>query len=147
MTTTTQSQNSTDWNTAPLTDLVDHIVNTHHVYLREQLPNLQATFERLLAKKPDDLCGFVPSLAKTFFALKDELDAHLLKEEQILFPHIRRLAEARASGAAAPAFHCGSVAGPIHQMEHEHANGKRALEELRRIAGGYKLTDDMCENR
>ena len=147
MTTTTQHQNTTDWNTAPVGDLIDHIVNTHHVFLRGHLPKLQAMFERLLGKSPDKLCGFVPSLAKTFFGLQAELNDHLLKEEQILFPHVRRLAEARAAGRPAPAFHCGSVAGPIHQMEHEHANGKRALEEMRKIATGYPMQEGMCQNR
>lgn len=147
MTTTTQTQNTTDWNTAPLGQLIDHIIDTHHVFLREHLPKLQAMFERLLGKDPDKLCGFVPSLAKTFFALQAELNNHLLKEEQILFPHVRRLEEALAAGEPAPAMHCGTVAAPINQMEHEHANGRRALEEMRRIAGGYPLQDGMCENR
>ena len=150
MTTTTQTTDSAaarDWTSAPLNELIDHILDKHHVYLREHLPHVQAIFERIMGKNPDKVCGFVPNLAKTFLALKEDLESHLLKEEQILFPHIRRLEDARNAGQPAPAFHCGTVAGPITQMEHEHANGKKALDEMSRLTAGYPLEDGMCANR
>ena len=115
--------------------------------MRAHLPQIQARLERILGKKPEDICGFVPDLAKTFFALKEELDAHLMKEERILFPMIVRMEQARASGDALPANHCGTVRAPIRQMEFEHSNGKRALDTMRRLTGGYPIVEDMCKNR
>lgn len=142
-----QTPAALDWNDVPLRGLIDHIVNKHHVFLRAHLPKIQMRFERILAKAPDDICGFIPSLAQTFFALKEELENHLLKEEQILFPYVVRLEAAREAGEPAPAFHCGSVMGPIRQMEYEHASGKRALKEMRRLTGGYPVREGMCEGR
>jgi regulator of cell morphogenesis and NO signaling len=136
-----------DWESAPLSELTEYIVETHHVFLRAHLPQIQARLERMLGKKPEDICGFVPDLAKTFFALKEELDAHLMKEERILFPMIVRMEQARAAGDALPANHCGTVQAPIRQMEHEHSNGKKALETMRQLTGGYPIVDDMCKNR
>ncbi len=137
-----------DWSTAPLSELIDHILDRHHSFLRDHLPKIHERLERILGKKKgEELCGFIPELARTFFALEEELYAHLLKEEQILFPHIRRLEAARAAGEAAPAFHCGTVRGPIAQMEHEHASGRQALETMRRLTGGYETGDSACGNR
>ena len=136
-----------DWAEAPLTELIDHILDKHHVFLRDHLPKIRERLEKILGKNAEDMCGFVPDLARTFFGLEQELYAHLLKEEQILFPHVKRLEAAKQAGEEAPAFHCGTVMGPIRQMEHEHSNGKQALEKLRQIANGYPIEEGMCKNR
>jgi regulator of cell morphogenesis and NO signaling len=145
--TTTQTTSAADWNTAPLSELIDHIHDKHHVFLREHLPKVRARLEKILGKQPDKICGFIPDLARTFFALEEDLYSHLLKEEQVLFPYVKQIEAAAEAGGAAPAFHCGTVAAPIGQMEHEHANGKRALEELRRLTEGYPIVEGMCRNR
>ncbi|MGG2973573.1 DUF542 domain-containing protein, partial [Geobacillus stearothermophilus] len=35
-----QNKPAGNWSEAPLADLVDHIINTHHRYLNEELPQL-----------------------------------------------------------------------------------------------------------
>ncbi len=152
MNTGTESQNTQaapaqDWNAASLRELMDYIVNKHHAFLRAQLPKIQGRLERILERNSGEICDFIPPLAETFSALRAELESHLLKEEQILFPHVARLEAAREAGEPAPAFHCGTVLGPIRQMEYEHANGQRALEEMRRLTEGYKLGGDGCPGR
>src|ERR1017187_7745538 len=52
-------------------------------------------------------------LGETFEALRQELDAHMMKEEMVLFPMIR-------AGS-------GSVANPIRVMEHEHDSAGRIM--------------------
>jgi regulator of cell morphogenesis and NO signaling len=145
--TSTTTAAAVDWSAAPLNELIDHIYNTHHVFLREHMPKIRARLEKLLQKDPEKMCGFIPPLSQTYFALEEELYNHLLKEERILFPYIKQIEASHTSEAAAPAFHCGSVAAPIGQMEHEHANGKQALEKMRELTGGYPMTDGMCLNR
>jgi len=137
-----------DWNTAPLSELIDHILDRHHNFLRGHLPKIHERLERILGKKKgEELCGFIPDLSRTFFALEEELYAHLMKEEQILFPYIKSLEAAVAAGEPPPAFHCGTVRGPIAQMEHEHANGKEALGTMRRLTDGYQIGESSCGNR
>ena len=152
MTTTTgagtASGQAKDWSTAPLNDLIDYLVARHHQFLRAQLPQIEDRFERILGgKDPKDVCGFVPKLAGVFQELKAELDAHLMKEEQILFPMIARMEDCKQRGEALPPFHCGSVRAPIGQMEFEHTNGKRALAPMREIAGGYRIEEGCCQGR
>ncbi len=143
----TRSAPCAGWDAAPLGELIDHILETHHVFLREHLPKVRARLEKILGKKPEEICGFVPDLARTFFALEEELYGHLLKEERVLFPYVKQLEAAGEAGGPPPAFHCGSVSAPIRQMEHEHENGKRAIEEMRRLTGGYPIDEGMCRNR
>ncbi len=120
-------------------ELVDHIESTHHAYLHAELPRLQA-----LAEKVEGVHGGRhPELARVTgltLALRQDLEPHLAKEEAVLFPMIRQL----ASSAAAPTFHCGSIANPIQVMLAEHDRTGELLDELREATDGFTPPDDAC---
>ncbi|MCE9583616.1 MAG: DUF542 domain-containing protein, partial [Planctomycetes bacterium] len=78
-----------DWRKAPLRDLTDHIVGTHHVYLRNALPALQAKVDKV-AKVHGEHHPELWEVREIFADLKMELEAHLIKEEDVVFPAIRR---------------------------------------------------------
>ncbi|MEP0841441.1 MAG: iron-sulfur cluster repair di-iron protein [Phycisphaerae bacterium] len=129
----------TDWTTAPLGDLCDHIVAAHHAYLRRELPRLEAMSEKV-AEVHGRREPHLRELAAVFAALHEELDQHMAKEEQVLFPLVRLL----ESSTALPSFHCGSVANPIRVMEHEHDDAGAALTRMRRLTGGYAPPPEAC---
>lgn len=128
-----------DARTLSLTHLADHIEQTHHAYLREELPRL----EGLTAKVASVHGGDDPRLLEVkevFQAVADELTGHMMKEEQVLFPMIRQLEESER----APAFHCGSLANPIRQMESEHDEAGSGLERMRDLTDGFTPPDWAC---
>jgi len=127
-----------DWASAPLADLIQHILDRHHDYLRRELPRLSELSAAHSGRHGDAL----EPLCSTFSELKNELESHMWKEEMVLFPLIRGLEAARAAGQPAPTAHCGSVRNPIRVMEHEHDSAVRALAEMRRITNGYALPED-----
>jgi len=122
-----------------LAELADHIVRTHHTYLRSELPRLDAMTQKV-ASVHGDKDARLAQVRQTFLGLSDELTSHMMKEEQILFPMIRQL----DAGEGAQAFHCGSLAGPIAQMEHEHDDAGSALERMRELTDGYTPPDWAC---
>lgn len=122
-----------------LSELADHIERTHHAYLRRELPRLYAMTEKV-ASVHGDKDARLDEIRRTFLALADEMTSHMMKEERILFPMIRRLSESKT----APAFHCGSLANPIAQMEHEHEQSGSALERLRTLTDGYTPPEWAC---
>ena len=67
-----------------------------------------------------------------------------MKEEQILFPYIRQIEEYATTKGPKPQVHCGTVANPITQMEHEHGNAGNALKRMRELTNNYTLPDDGC---
>ncbi|MFI5108664.1 MAG: DUF542 domain-containing protein [Terriglobales bacterium] len=74
-----------DWNTAPTGELVDHIVNKHHAYVKSEVPRLQALIAKVVGahgKNHPEL----EQVQAAFSELANELGAHLMKEEHILFP-------------------------------------------------------------
>lgn len=133
-----------DWNAISLSALADHIVERHHRYLREELPRLNAMLERVAEahghKHPELL-----TLRRVFRSLHLELRTHMEKEEQVLFPIVRRLEEAKEANASAPAFHCGSVNNPIRMMEHEHDDAGEALRRIRELTNQFTPPSDACE--
>lgn len=107
------------WDGASPTELVDHILTRYHAVHREQLPELIR-----LARKVEQVHGeradCPRGLADHLSAMAQELESHMRKEEDVLFPMI-----ARGHGAMAGA--------PITvmRMEHdEHGVALRRLEEL-----------------
>lgn len=130
----------TDWSQHSLTELCQHIEQSHHAYLRKQLPRLEQLLAKVVAahgtRHPE-----LASLSANFHALVAELGPHLLKEEQILFPAIRQL----ESHANTPHFPFGSVQNPIRVMEHEHDTAGHLLQELKHITNGYTPPPDACE--
>ncbi|MCA9127146.1 MAG: iron-sulfur cluster repair di-iron protein [Planctomycetales bacterium] len=134
-----RSDSLVDADSMTLTELADHIEATHHAYLKEELPRLDFMTEKVAWVHGEH----EPRLAQTrqaFLALKAELEPHMMKEERILFPIIRQLEQ--ADGPLQ--FHCGSVANPIRQMEHEHDQAGGALGVLSESTDRYTPPEWAC---
>ena len=128
-----------NWLCESLANLCDHIEQTHHEYLKSELPRLTeliANVVRAHAERHPEL----RQAQQVFAALRGELEPHLLKEERILFPAFRQLEQA----ASPPRFPFGSVANPIGVMQHEHDTAGSALKALRRLTADFTPPDDAC---
>ena len=128
-----------DWSSAPLTELCDHIEQTHHAFLREQLPFLTQLIDKVVdahGKNHSELYD----VRRVFGELRAELEPHMMKEEQILFPAVRALELASHQVT----FPFGSVQNPIRMMEHEHDNAGQALRRLRELTSEFTAPDDAC---
>jgi regulator of cell morphogenesis and NO signaling len=133
-----------DWRTAPLDELVKHIIETHHAYLKLDLPVLQARIEKVVAVHGTRDPQRLPRLAELFSGLRSELEMHLHKEEAILFPFIEQYARAELRNLPLPRTPFGSIANPIAMMEHEHAGAGDALVEIRKLTGGFQPLSWAC---
>lgn len=130
--------NVADWDT-PF--LIDYIINTHHNYVRRMLPTIQAHAAKV-AQVHGDNHPETRDVAAIFMEVKQELESHLMKEEQMLFPFIKQLTEAEKSGDAAASN--GSVQQPISVMEHEHDSAGLAFDRMRKLSGGFTPPEDAC---
>jgi len=122
-----------------LAELADHIEATHHAYLRDELPRLEFMTEKV-SRVHGDKDERLFTMRQAFVALKAELEPHMMKEEKTLFPIIRQL----EASTERQEFHCGSVANPIRQMEHEHEQSGDALAILNESTDAYTPPDWAC---
>lgn len=127
------------WAAMGIVQLTEHIVDTHHRYLWEELPRAEALAEKIAGVHG----GRHPELAEVrrlVTELRTDLEQHLAKEERVLFPAIRAL----ATDSPVPEFPFGHVANPIGMMLLEHDRAGELLADLRRITDGYRVPDDGC---
>jgi len=132
-----------DWQAEPLFDLIEHLKNTHHRYTKEEIRRLGPLFEKVSSvhgKNHPELFD----LRDRFAGLAEELNAHLMKEEAVLFPYIVRMEEAviAKERVLPPPF--GTVRNPVSMMMREHDDAGTALRDLRRLSNGYTAPPDAC---
>ena len=134
-----------DWITTPLSKLIRHILDAHHVYLRENLPRLLGLAEKAYQAHHQQHGEMLRVLEYSLNTLKTEIEVHLLKEEQVLFPLIQEMEAFEQGRGSQPTVQCGTIENPIRQMSTEHDSAGEILEQMRHITGGYELPDDACE--
>ena len=125
-----------NWTRAQLHELIDHIVSTYHTALRQDLPRLAAMATKAAGvhgAKSGNLSRIVDCLGE----LAADLNAHMVKEETVLFPAIRAI---ETGALTTPAV----LSGPISVMEHEHDDAARLLAELRRLTDDYVVPEWGC---
>jgi regulator of cell morphogenesis and NO signaling len=120
-------------------ELADHIVESHHAYLRRELPRLFDLMDKVIAahgaRHPE-----LAELGSRFTELRQELESHMIKEERVLFPLIKQLEAAHSPFL----IHCGTIENPIRVMEHEHETVGTALERIRVLTSNYQAPADGC---
>lgn len=128
-----------DWLTAPLSELCDHIEQTHHAYLKSELPRLAGLISKVVNAHGAS-SEKLPQLQRVFAELRAELEPHMFKEEQVLFPAIRLIERSQEN----PAFPFGTVANPIRMMEHEHDAAGNGLAQIRDLTFEFAVPENAC---
>jgi regulator of cell morphogenesis and NO signaling len=128
-----------DWATASMTDLCDHIEAAHHAWLRQELPRLAFLTHKVASRHGEHRPALI-EVHHVFLHLKAELESHMMKEEQVLFPICRHFDRIDTL----PQLHCGSVNSPIEVMIREHDDAGDALARIRELTDNFRLPDDAC---
>ena len=108
-----------DFKSWQLDKLVDHIINKHHAYVTENIPIIGQYADKV-AKVHGEANPEVVQINYLFKLIAEDLNRHMSKEENILFPYIKNLAlvEMKKLEFEKPPF--GTVQNPINMMELEH---------------------------
>jgi len=128
-----------DWSAATLAELIEHIVGTHHQYLRRELPRLAALAVRVATRHGPQHPEYV-ALRDVFLRLRDELEVHLRREEEIVFPACRLLQEPDAWAQA----QAEGLGHALVLLEQEHQESGEALGQIRTLTRGFVPPADAC---
>ncbi len=135
-----QTAGDVDADSMTLSALADHIEQTHHMYLKRELPRLGALVRKVVSAHGQNH-PWTRDVDALYAPLASELLTHLMKEEQILFPLIRALETGQGGPASASQM---SVAAPIGVMEHEHDAAGDALAKIRQLSTDFTAPSDAC---
>lgn len=128
-----------------LTSIIQHVMDTHHVYLRSELPFLEERIAKMCANHGKDRPELF-TIQQLLHNLKDDLLDHLAKEEQILFPYATALEAALEKGTPLPHACFPTVQAPIRVMHMEHDAAQDLLQQLRATTANYADPGCYCEN-
>ena len=140
----TKNNNSTvDFEKMNLTQLADYIVQTHHAYVKNEMPQIYAYLHKISSKHGERH----PELYKifqTFSAVKEEMEGHMKKEELILFPRIKELQKLANNENANLQLNITYLQSPITVMEQEHDHAGNLLNDTRILSNNYTPPQDAC---
>ncbi|MGE0103662.1 MAG: iron-sulfur cluster repair di-iron protein [Blastocatellales bacterium] len=132
-----------DWRQEPVSRLIDHILETHHVFTRSELARITGLLDKVCNRHGENHPELL-NLRERFEVLRGDLIPHMLKEEQVLFPYLRQLEHAVDTGARPPEPFFMTVRNPVRMMEREHDTAGDLLRELRALTHDYTPPEDAC---
>ncbi|MCZ0703708.1 regulator of cell morphogenesis and NO signaling [Natronobacillus azotifigens] len=131
------NETTIDWENASYRDLIDHIIQKHHSYLNEELPNLSPYVTRLLRVHGADQPHLV-QIHQLFHELKVELEQHLIQEETEDFPLILEIEENRSKENVA------KLQKVVGNLESDHSHAGALLKELREVTNNFTPPANAC---
>lgn len=132
-----------DFNSWDIDFLADYIVNTHHKFVTEA-NQLIVEYSDKVAKVHGHHYTETVEINHLFHEIANELNAHMQKEEHVLFPFIRAIGKAKREGTPLPPPPFGTIQNPINMMEMEHTGAGDILRKIAELSNNYTPPADAC---
>lgn len=125
------------FNEAKSVDLIEHIVNKHHRYLREELPELKKSVMKV-SRVHGDSGPHLIEVERLFGQLMSELLEHTDKEEAEVFPKMIQWELDRQEDTLS------KLRSSIEELEAEHDAAGNILKKLRELTGDFVPPAHAC---
>ena len=126
--------------------LTDYIINVHHQYLNQILPEINTLLTRFVEKH----AGKFPHLNEVlhnFTTLSRELPSQLEEEENIIFPYIRHLSHAYDSNDSYAGLLIKTLRKPIDKMMYnKHGNVPGVMQNIRKLTNTFTAPEQACRS-
>jgi regulator of cell morphogenesis and NO signaling len=119
--------------------LADYIINMHHKYVQKTLPEL-LYFTKKIASVHGGHHPELIEVAKLFEEINRELQQHLQKEEEVLFPAIRSAVQKSTPELRSV------IGSEIARMSNEHEFAGGAMDKINELTAGYLVPQDGCNS-
>ncbi|MDQ2656664.1 MAG: iron-sulfur cluster repair di-iron protein [Bacteroidota bacterium] len=119
--------------------LADYIVQNHHEYVRNAIPEIEQLLEKVCAAHGEDNIDLL-NIQQDFTDLAEELLNHMNKEEIALFPAIKRMESQGDPGHPLNV----NLQAPIAMIEHEHTIAGDLMKSIRNLTHSYTVPEFAC---
>lgn len=129
-----------NYNNWSLDFLSDYIINNHHNKTREVLPEIKFYAEKVASvhgRNHPELIEMFQNVA----TLSNEMMSHMDKEEERLFPYIKKLVAGDVSEKEKQ-----NSTEVIEMMQDEHNETGDIMKKLRSLSDGFTLPEDACNS-
>ena len=117
--------------------LCDYIVNTHHKHVMKMLPELVGYTKKIASVHGENHKELI-EVADLFSQISLELTQHMKKEEEVLFPAIKKIT---SNGSSENKMIVKSV---IERLSGEHESAGGAMDKINEITNNYSVPADGC---
>jgi regulator of cell morphogenesis and NO signaling len=125
--------------------LAEYIVNTHHYYVRNRLPELRSLSQKVAHKHGENHPELL-SIQQIVEDINSEMQSHMVKEERVLFPYVKALVLQKDISQTQFGCQFGTVQSPINMMEMEHEVVGEQLQEIRNLTKNFTLPASACKS-
>ncbi len=125
--------------------LCDYIVNVHHKFVRENATMISDLSEKI-AQHHGDSHPELYEIKAHVAELLTELASHQGKEENILFPFIKKMVESKKTGAPLDNPSFGTVESPVNMMMHDHRFVADNVHAIDKLSSNYQVPADGCDS-
>lgn len=142
----TESNESVEkiWINESLTNVVNHIVSTHHAFMHKELPYIDKLLEKIVLVHGPKHGDFLNKLNDTYKILKKDLEQHLSDEETLLFPYIKVFEP--SNDLKKPNENTEKFKKIVDILFTEHDEAGDLLREMRNLTSNYTLPSDACKS-
>lgn len=126
-----------DFNCWPLDALSDYIIETHHRYADKQIQIIKPALEKASGQYGEEH-PWLLEIKKLFDAAAGIIAVHQKKEELILFPFVRKMADAKKNNKefVRPSA-TKSVESPVAMLTHEHHQQSDLFQQIAALSHDY----------
>ena len=124
------------WTNSDSATIVDHVISNYHRVSEEELTTLSPYVTKVSRVHGDNH----PELLKVyelFYEFKKELMEHMEKEEAVVFPLIKQLADGTVENRE-------EAIAMIVELEKEHDHAGEILRKIRAVTSDFMLPLDAC---
>lgn len=137
---TTQTMAYQEWG---LDFFVDFMINTHHRYIRKNVPEI-VTYANKVMEVHQDKHPELVEINKLVKELNSELNDHIETAEKVLFPQIKALVNSSENTSSNDTTDSKNIEHSINQQEAKLKSVGKILEGIRKLTNNYTLPEDAC---
>lgn len=130
-----------DFNSLALDTLSDYIIKTYHQYADKQIQVIKPAIEKI-CRQHGELYPELMEIQKLFDTAAGAIAVHQKKEELILFPFIRKMADAKKNNKEfIKPRATKSVESPVDMLTHEHTLQGEIFQRIAELSQHYTTWD------
>jgi regulator of cell morphogenesis and NO signaling len=124
------------WTKSDSTTIINHVINHYHRTSEEEL-SLLSPYVTKVSRVHGDSHPELLKVHELFYEFKKELMEHMAKEEAVVFPLIKQLADGTVENRE-------EAINMIVELEKEHDHAGEILRQIRAVTSDYTLPLDAC---
>lgn len=122
--------------------LIGYILINHHFYVKQIMPTIAGHLDKV-ANKHGERFLYMVQVYQLFLEVQAEMTSHMQKEEQILFPRIKKVEE-MVTDENSSGISTIDLDGPISVMMNEHDHAGDLLYKIRNLTNNYQEPVGAC---